>query len=111
MQAKQLFTECCDTVQIIHICHTQKTQHECSSSLNLAILFTLLQKKVKQQTTTYLERTKEKYRRTNPYFKGAKIVKLYHYYATLKTLVGPYYPDKTGEKTENFITQRLLSAG
>lgn len=55
----------------------KKTQHECSSSLNLAIIFTLLQKKKeKQQTTTYLERTKEKYRRTNPYFKGAKIVKL-----------------------------------
>lgn len=52
--------------KIIHNSDTQ-TQHECSISLNLAILFTLLQKK----STTYLERTKLN-RRTNPYFKGVR---------------------------------------
>lgn len=41
----------------IILTHT-KTQHECSISLNLAILFALLQKK----STTYLERTKVKHK-------------------------------------------------
>lgn len=75
MQAKQLFTECCDTVQIIHICHTQK-KHNMNAQVSHFIHTLTKKKKEKQQTTTYLERTKEKYRRTNPYFKGAKIVKL-----------------------------------
>lgn len=35
--------------KIIHKIDTQKTQHECSISLNLAILFTLLQNIKKRQ--------------------------------------------------------------
>lgn len=55
----------------IILTYNKKTQHECSISLNLAILFTLLQKK---KSTTFLERTKVKHksRRTNPYFKRVR---------------------------------------